>query len=78
MDPSAALSTKNREVEQLRAFVDETTAEVADVRDEFKHQEDLVEAYGGDATAVGFAAAVARADKLEARLVAARARQETA
>ena len=47
MDPSAALSTENREVEQLRAFIDETTAEVADARDKFKHQEDLVEAYGG-------------------------------
>ena len=78
MDPSTALSTENREVEQLRAFIDETTAEVADARDKFKHQEDLCEAYGGDSTAVGFAAAGLRADKLEARLIAARARQETA
>ena len=78
MDPSAALSTENREVEQLRAFIDETTAEVADARDKFKHQEDLCEAYGGDSTAVGFAAAGLRADKLEARLIAARARHETA
>ncbi len=78
MNPSTSRSAENREVEQLRAFIDETTAEVADAKNKFSHQEDLVDAFNGDATAVGYAAAMARADKLEARLVAARARQEIA
>jgi len=71
------MSAENREVEQLRAFIDETTAEVAEARNKFSHQEDLVDAFNGDATAVGYVAAIARADKFKARLVAARARQET-
>ena len=78
MNPSSSMSAENREVEQLRAFIDETTAEVADYRNKFSHQEDLVDAFQGDATAVDYAAAMARANKFEARLVAARARQETA
>jgi hypothetical protein len=38
----------------------------------------LVDAFNGDDTAAGCAPAIARADKFEARLVATRARQETA
>jgi hypothetical protein len=72
------MSTENREVEQLRAFIDETIAEVADARNKFSHREDLVDAFQGDAAAVGYAVAMARADKFKARLVAARARHETA
>ena len=78
MNPSTSMSAENREVEQLRAFIDETIAEVAGAKNKFSHQEDLVDAFNGNATAVGYAAAVARANKFEARLVAARARQETA
>ncbi len=64
--------------EQLRAFIDETTAEVAEARNKFNYQEDLVEAFNGDGTSMGYVAAMARADKFEARLAAARARQESA
>jgi hypothetical protein len=72
------MSTENRKVEQLRVFILETTAEFADARNKFQHQEDLVDAFNGDATAPGYAAALVRADKFEARLVVARARQKTA
>ena len=58
MNPSKSMSAENREVEQLRAFIDETTAEVTDARNKFNHQEDLVDAFQGDATAVGYAAAI--------------------
>jgi hypothetical protein len=37
-----------------------------------------VDAFGGDATVAGFTTAQARVDKLEARLIAAKARQEAA
>ena len=74
MNPSTTMSVDNGEVEQLRAFIDETIAEVADARNTFRHQEDLVNAFNGDATATSYAATIARANKFEARLVAARAR----
>ncbi len=70
------MSAENIEVEQLRAFIEETTAEVAEARSKFSHQEDLVDAFNGNNTATGHAAAFAIADKFEARLVCARARQE--
>ena len=54
------------------AFIDETTAKVADARKKIKHQEGLVDAFNGDATAAGYAAAIARAYKFEARMVVAR------
>ena len=79
MNPSTSMSAEqNKEVEQLRAVIDETIAEVAEARNKFEHHEDLVDAFNGDATATGYAVAIARADKFEARLIAARARQETA
>jgi hypothetical protein len=56
------------------AFIDETTAKVAEARNKFEHHGDLVDAFNGDPTATGYAAAIARADKFEARLIAARAR----
>jgi hypothetical protein len=68
------MSAENIEVEELRAFIDETTAEVAEAMNKISHQEDLVDAFNGDDTAVGYAAVIVRADKFEARLVVARAR----
>ena len=72
MIPSTSMSVENRKVEQVRAFIDETTTEVADARNNFSQQEDLVDAFNGDATAAGYAAAIAKAYKFEARLVAPR------
>jgi hypothetical protein len=78
MNPSSSTPAENREVEQLRAFIDETTAEVTDAKNKSSHQDDLVDAFNGDTMAEGYAAAIARADKFEARLVAAKARQDAA
>ncbi len=77
MDPSTSISVENREVEQLRDFIDETTTEVAEARNKFKHQEELVDAYNGDANATSYAPAEARVEKFEARLITARVRHET-
>jgi len=67
MDPSTSMSVENRVVDQRRAFIDETTAEAVEAKNKFTYQEDLVNAFNGDATAVGYTAAVVRADKFEAR-----------
>ena len=77
MDPSTSMTVANKEVEQLRASIDETSAEVAEASNKFSHQEDLVDAFNDNAVAVGYAAAIVIADKFEARMVAARARHET-
>jgi hypothetical protein len=77
IDPSTSRTDENTEVEQHRAFIDETIAKVAEARKKFSHKENLVDAFNGDATAVRFVAAICRADKLEARMVVARARDET-
>jgi hypothetical protein len=37
MNPPTSISAENREVEQLRAFNDETVAEVADAMNKFSH-----------------------------------------
>jgi len=74
MNLSTSMSAENKEVEQLRAFIDKTTAEVAEARNKFNHKEDLVDAFNGNASAVGYAAAIAIADKFEARLIDVRAR----
>jgi hypothetical protein len=60
------------------AFVDQTTSEVATLHNKFDQQEELVEAFNGDATDVGFVAANAKAGKIEAPLIAAKARQDAA
>ena len=78
MNPSTSVSAEKKEVEKLRAFIGETNAKVAEARNKFEHQEDLVDAFNGDVTAAGYAAAIAKAGKLEAMLIAARAQQETA
>jgi hypothetical protein len=78
MDPSAANSVQHRDVEQLRGFVDQMTVQVATCHNIFDHQEELVDALDGDASASCFAVAQARADKLEDRFVAAKARQDVA
>ena len=78
MASSAVNSVTNRNIDQLLAFVDQTTAEVATLQNKFDQQDELVDAFGGDATAVGFVAAQAKADKIETRLIAAKARQEAA
>ncbi len=78
MASSAGNSVTNRNIDQLMAFVDQTTAEVAILKNKFDQQEELVDAFNGDATAAGFVAAQAKADKFEARLIAAKARQDAA
>jgi hypothetical protein len=47
---------------------------VASLQNKFDHQEELVEAFNGDATAAGFVAVNTKADKIEAPLIAAKAR----
>jgi hypothetical protein len=74
MASSVVNSISDRHIEQLMAFVDQTTAEVASLQDKFDHQEELVDAFNGYATAVDFVAANVKADKIEARLIAAKAR----
>jgi hypothetical protein len=54
---------QNRDVKQLRAFVDQTTPEVVICQNKFD-QHELVEVFGGDSTAKGFLEAYARANKL--------------
>jgi len=44
----------------------------------FDQQEELVDAFNGDATAASFVAAQTKADKIEARLISSKARQEAA
>ena len=78
MASSAVNSISDRNIEQLLAFVDQTTAEVASLQNKLDHQEEMVDAFDGDATAAGFVAASNKADKIEARLIAAKARQEAA
>ncbi len=78
MASSAANSITDRNIDQLLAFVDQTTGEVATLQNKFDHKEELVDAFNGDATADGFVAANAKADKIEARLIAAKARQDAA
>ena len=73
MTSSAAISITDRNIEQLLAFVDQTTAEVASLQNKFDHQKDLVDAFNGNATTAGFAAAQTKANKIEARLIAAKA-----
>jgi hypothetical protein len=51
---------------------------VATCQNRFEHEEELVDTFGGDVTDVGFVAAQAKADKLEACLVAAKGRQDAA
>ena len=74
MASSAVNSISERNIKQLLAFVDQTTAEVASLQDKFDHQNELVDAFNGDATAVGFVAANVKADKIDARLIATKAR----
>jgi hypothetical protein len=74
MASSAANSITNINIDQLLAFVDKLAAEVASLHNKFDQQEDLVDAFNGDATATGFVAAQTKADKFEARLIAAKAR----
>jgi hypothetical protein len=71
-------SITDMNIDQLLVFVDQTTAEVAFLQNKLDHQEELVDAFNGDATAAGFVAAQTKADKIEARLIAAKARLETA
>ncbi len=60
------------------ASVDQTTEEVATFQNKVDKQEELVDAFGSDAFAVGFVEAQAKDDKLETRLIAAKARHEAA
>jgi hypothetical protein len=77
MASSAANSISDRNIEQLLAFVDQTTAEVASLLNKFDHQEELVDAFNGDATAAGFVAANTKAGKIEVWLITAKAPQES-
>jgi hypothetical protein len=78
MASSVVNSVTDRNIDQLLAFVDHTTAEVATLQNKFDQQEELADAFGGDASAVAIVAAHAKVDKLETRLIAAKARQEAA
>jgi hypothetical protein len=78
MASSVVNSITDRNIEQLLAFVDQTTTEFVSLEDKFDHREELVDAFNDDATAAGFVAAQTKADKIEARLIAAKARQEVA
>ncbi len=78
MASSAVNSISDRNIEQLLAFVDHTTTEVASLQNKFDHRHELVDAFNGDATAAGFIAADTKAEKIEAQLIAARARQDAA
>ena len=57
MASSAVNSIIDRNIEQLLDFVYQTTAEVASFKNKLDHQEELVGAFDGDATATGFVAA---------------------
>jgi hypothetical protein len=78
MASSAVSFISDMNIEQLMAFVDQTTAEVATLQDKFDHQEELVVAFNGDAIAAGLVATNTKADKIETRIIAAKARQEAA
>ena len=66
MASSAVNSISYRSIEQLLAFVDQTTAEVASLQNKLDHREELVDAFNGDATVAGFVAANTKADTIEA------------
>jgi len=74
----AVNSISDRNIEQLLAFVDQTTAEGASLQNKVDHREELVDAFNGDATSAGFVVTNTKADKIEVRLIAAKARQEAA
>jgi hypothetical protein len=78
MSLSDATSVENRDIEQLRGFIDEVTREVAVLHGKFDHQEDLVEAFGDDPATIGVAAAKTKLDTLEERLIAAKLRLDGA
>jgi hypothetical protein len=63
MSLADVMSAENRDVEQLRGFIDEVTREVASLQAKFDHQEELLEAFNDDPEAVGAAAAKTRLDK---------------
>ncbi len=74
MASSAVNSITDRNIDQLLAFVDQTTADVASLLNKFDQHEELVDAFNGDFTVAGLVAAQTKADKIEARLIAAKAR----
>jgi hypothetical protein len=78
MVSSVVNSATDRNIDQLLAFVDQTTAEVATPQNIIDQQEELVDDVGGDATVVRFLAAQTKAYKLEIHLIAAKSRHEIA
>ncbi len=78
MASSAVNSVTDGNMDQLLAFVDPTTAEVATLQNKFDQQGNLVDSFNDDATAPGFVAAQTKANKIEARRIAAKARQKAA
>ena len=79
MSLSDAFSAENRDVEQLRSFIDGVSSEVAGLQAKFDHQEELVDAFGDDdESAAGLAKAKAKLDKAEERLIAAKLRLDGA
>ncbi len=48
MDPSELISAENIDVEQLRVFIEQTTAEVSKLQNDFERQEDVVEGFAND------------------------------
>ena len=65
MASSAVNSITDRSIDQVMAFVDQTTAEDASLQKKFDQQEELVEAFNGDATAAGFVVSQTKADKIK-------------
>jgi hypothetical protein len=76
VEASTSLFSKNRDIEQMCTFVDQTTTEAANLRNKFERQEELVEAFGDEVNAPGAKLAQTKADKLVTRLIAAMARQD--
>ena len=77
MDASDLISAENRDVELLRLFVEQTTAEVSKLQNDFERQEEIVDTFANDKD-VGAVKAQKKADKIEERLIAAKSRQDAA
>ncbi len=78
MDPSVLISAENRDVEQLRVFIEQTTSEIfSKLQNDFECQEEVIEGFANDKDP-GVVKAQKKADKNEERLIVAKARQDAA
>ncbi len=74
MTASVLYSVVTASIDQLKTFVDQTTAEVANARNKLEQQDEIVKAFHGENFAVGFTAAQVKADKLKGPMIAAEIR----